>query len=89
MFSLFCNDYRRRFDFQSPSRVDRNVEMFINIQKVLLQNKLLIFPLVYIVNSIESKLRENLTAIVKKYQVVRYYFSKQYIQMALQVFITL
>ncbi|RDD37880.1 SWI/SNF complex subunit SMARCC2 [Trichoplax sp. H2] len=58
----------RRFDFQSPSRVDRNVEMFINIQKILLQNKLLTFPLVYIVDSVDQKLREKLIAIVKKYQ---------------------
>ncbi len=32
-------DSRRRFDFQSPSRMDRNVEMFMQIEKALVQNK--------------------------------------------------
>ena len=27
--------FRRRFDFQSPSRMDRNVELFLNIEKAL------------------------------------------------------
>ena len=31
-FFLFL---RRRFDFQSPSRMDRNVELFLNIEKAL------------------------------------------------------
>ena len=26
---------RRRFDFQSPSRIDRNIELFLNIEKTL------------------------------------------------------
>lgn len=26
---------RRRFDFQSPSRMDRNVELFLNMEKAL------------------------------------------------------
>ena len=29
--------YRRRFDLQNPSRMDRNVEMFMNIEKTLVQ----------------------------------------------------
>ena len=28
---------RRRFDFQNPSRMDRNVEMFMTIEKSLVQ----------------------------------------------------
>lgn len=28
---------RRRFDLQNPSRMDRNVEMFMNVEKTLVQ----------------------------------------------------
>ena len=28
---------RRRFDLQNPSRMDRNVEMFLNVEKSLVQ----------------------------------------------------
>lgn len=34
-FLLF---FRRRFDFPNPSRVDRNVEMFLQIEKSLQQS---------------------------------------------------
>lgn len=39
----FCYFYRRRFDFQSPSRMDRNVELFLNIEKALKEVKLVTF----------------------------------------------
>lgn len=29
--------FRRRFDLQNPSRMDRNVEMFMTIEKTLVQ----------------------------------------------------
>lgn len=29
--------HRRRFDLQNPSRMDRNVEMFLNVEKNLVQ----------------------------------------------------
>lgn len=32
--------FRRRFDFQSPSRLDRNVELFLNIEKSLKEVRL-------------------------------------------------
>lgn len=32
-----CVLIRRRFDLQNPSRMDRNVEMFMNIEKTLAQ----------------------------------------------------
>ena len=48
-FKLLCTlcvifDCRRRFDFQSPSRMDRNVEMFIQIEKALVQSESLTMP---------------------------------------------
>lgn len=32
-----CVILRRRFDLQNPSRMDRNVEMFLNVEKNLVQ----------------------------------------------------
>ena len=32
---FFFDTCRRRFDFQSPSRMDRNVELFLNMEKAL------------------------------------------------------
>ncbi len=47
MKGLFCY-YRRRFDFQSPSRMDRNVEMFMQIEKELNKSKVLIQPAIHL-----------------------------------------
>ncbi|RWS24321.1 SWI/SNF complex subunit SMARCC2-like protein [Leptotrombidium deliense] len=58
----------RRFDFQSPSRMDRNVEMFMSIEKVLIQNKCWFFPLVYITPEVEKQLAINLREIAKRHQ---------------------
>lgn len=33
----YCFFTRRRYDFQNPSRMDRNVEMFMTIEKSLVQ----------------------------------------------------
>uniref|UniRef100_A0A8C1R204 SWI/SNF related, matrix associated, actin dependent regulator of chromatin, subfamily c, member 2 n=1 Tax=Cyprinus carpio TaxID=7962 RepID=A0A8C1R204_CYPCA len=38
----------RRFDFQNPSRMDRNVEMFMTIEKSLVQNNCLSRPVIYL-----------------------------------------
>ena len=45
---VFCYFYRRRFDFQSPSRMDRNVELFLNIEKALKEVKLVTFNCVFL-----------------------------------------
>ncbi|XP_063952761.1 SWI/SNF complex subunit SMARCC2-like isoform X1 [Lytechinus pictus] len=58
----------RRFDFHSPSRMDRNVEMFMQISKTLIQNKCFVLPQVCIHNSVEPKLAAKLTDIVKRHQ---------------------
>ncbi|XP_033126540.1 SWI/SNF complex subunit SMARCC2-like [Anneissia japonica] len=58
----------RRFDFQSPSRMDRNVEMFMNIEKTLVQNKCWMHPCVYIQEDIEPKLAVKLKEIIKRHQ---------------------
>ncbi|KAM9307882.1 SWI/SNF complex subunit SMARCC1 [Gastrophryne carolinensis] len=58
----------RRFDLQNPSRMDRNVEMFMAIEKTLVQNNCLSRPTVYLVPDIELKLANKLKDIVKRHQ---------------------
>lgn len=59
---------RRRFDFQSPSRMDRNVEMFMNIEKTLVTNKCLIMPQIYVQAEVDKNLNTKLKDIVKRHQ---------------------
>uniref|UniRef100_A0A8D2L249 SWI/SNF related, matrix associated, actin dependent regulator of chromatin subfamily c member 1 n=1 Tax=Varanus komodoensis TaxID=61221 RepID=A0A8D2L249_VARKO len=59
----------RRFDLQNPSRMDRNVEMFMNIEKALVQNNCLSRPTIYLIPDIELKLANKLKDIVKRHQV--------------------
>ncbi|NXF53418.1 SMRC1 protein, partial [Oceanites oceanicus] len=56
----------RRFDLQNPSRMDRNVEMFMNIEKTL--NNCLSRPTIYLIPDIELKLANKLKDIVKRHQ---------------------
>ncbi|KAE8626443.1 hypothetical protein XENTR_v10006631 [Xenopus tropicalis] len=58
----------RRFDFQNPSRMDRNVEMFMTIEKSLVQNNCLSRPNIYLHPDIDSKLQSKLKDIVKRHQ---------------------
>ncbi|XP_014665929.1 PREDICTED: SWI/SNF complex subunit SMARCC2-like [Priapulus caudatus] len=58
----------RRFDFQSPSRMDRNVEMLMNIEKALLQNKLLTLPCIYIRSDVDKALVGTLKDIVIRHK---------------------
>ncbi|KAG8443449.1 hypothetical protein GDO86_012014 [Hymenochirus boettgeri] len=58
----------RRFDLQNPSRMDRNVEMFMSIEKTLMQNNCLTRPTVYLVPDIDLKLANKLKDIVKRHQ---------------------
>ncbi|KAG5274414.1 hypothetical protein AALO_G00135880 [Alosa alosa] len=58
----------RRFDFQNPSRMDRNVEMFMTIEKSLVQNNCLSRPVIYLSSEIEPKLLVKLKDIIKRHQ---------------------
>ncbi|XP_048156066.1 SWI/SNF complex subunit SMARCC1 isoform X1 [Corvus hawaiiensis] len=58
----------RRFDLQNPSRMDRNVEMFMNIEKTLVQNNCLSRPTIYLIPDMELKLANKLKDIVKRHQ---------------------
>ncbi|NWZ12648.1 SMRC1 protein, partial [Agelaius phoeniceus] len=56
----------RRFDLQNPSRMDRNVEMFMTIEKTL--NNCLSRPTIYLIPDMELKLANKLKDIVKRHQ---------------------
>ncbi|KAF6732138.1 SWI/SNF complex subunit SMARCC2 [Oryzias melastigma] len=58
----------RRFDFQNPSRMDRNVEMFMTIEKSLVQNNCLSRPVIYLSSDIDPKLLGKLKDIIKRHQ---------------------
>ncbi|XP_069673998.1 SWI/SNF complex subunit SMARCC2 isoform X2 [Periplaneta americana] len=58
----------RRFDFQSPSRMDRNVEMFMNVEKVLIQNKCLTMPVVFVRSEVEKSMQAKVKDIIKRHQ---------------------
>ena len=57
----------RRFDFQSPSRMDRNVELFLNIEKSLKETKHVSVPQIYIMPEVDSKTAARLRDIVKRH----------------------
>ncbi|XP_051986859.1 SWI/SNF complex subunit SMARCC2 [Xyrauchen texanus] len=58
----------RRFDFQNPSRMDRNVEMFMTVEKSLVQNNCFSRPVIYLSSEIEPKLLGKLKDIIKRHQ---------------------
>ncbi|XP_071751630.2 SWI/SNF complex subunit SMARCC1 [Centroberyx gerrardi] len=58
----------RRFDLQNPSRMDRNVEMFLNVEKTLVQNNCLTRPTVFLSADIEQKQANKLKDIIKRHQ---------------------
>ncbi|ROT69321.1 SWI/SNF complex subunit SMARCC2, partial [Penaeus vannamei] len=57
----------RRFDFQSPSRKDANIELFREIEKSLVANKCWTKPAVYIHSDVDKELRNELKDIVKRH----------------------
>uniref|UniRef100_A0A8D3E338 SWI/SNF related, matrix associated, actin dependent regulator of chromatin subfamily c member 2 n=1 Tax=Scophthalmus maximus TaxID=52904 RepID=A0A8D3E338_SCOMX len=58
----------RRFDLQNPSRMDRNVEMFLNVEKNLVQNNCLTRPTVFLSPDIEQKQASKLKDVIKRHQ---------------------
>lgn len=60
--------FRRRFDFQLPSRMDRNVEMFMQIEKSLVNQKLLQLPSIFIRPDVDKILQPKLKDIIKRHQ---------------------
>ncbi|ELU01612.1 hypothetical protein CAPTEDRAFT_182223 [Capitella teleta] len=58
----------RRFDFQNPSRMDRNVEMCLQIQRTLQSSKVITQPAVFIRHEVDKILSAKLKDIVKRHQ---------------------
>lgn len=48
--------------------MDRNVEMFLQIEKTLVQNKCLILPTIYIMTDMDKVLLPKLKDIIKRHQ---------------------
>uniref|UniRef100_A0A8C5NDD4 SWI/SNF complex subunit SMARCC1-like n=1 Tax=Gouania willdenowi TaxID=441366 RepID=A0A8C5NDD4_GOUWI len=59
----------RRFDLQNPSRTERNVDMFVTIEKALIQNNCMSLPLVYLDPTLDPELTSRVTGIIAKHQV--------------------
>lgn len=58
----------RRFDFSSPSRMDRNVEMFLQVEKALVASKAFVPPRVYIACEVDKLMASQLRDIIKSHQ---------------------
>ncbi|XP_065666674.1 SWI/SNF complex subunit SMARCC2 isoform X3 [Hydra vulgaris] len=67
-FKFKVNQGWRRFDFQSPSRADRNVEMFLNIERLLKERGFLESRKIYLDPTIDEKQHAKLQDIVKRHQ---------------------
>lgn len=48
--------------------MDRNIEMFMNVEKALIQNKCLIMPNVYIRPEVDKNIKEKVKDIIKRHQ---------------------
>lgn len=62
----------RRFDFHSPSRIDRGIELFMSIHKELTLSKTWSPPRVLINSTVGQTLMTELVDIVKRHQVKGY-----------------
>ncbi|XP_003376150.1 conserved hypothetical protein [Trichinella spiralis] len=60
----------RKFDFQSPNKMERNTEMFFAVEKALQQSGLLKVPQVYIQSDLDKVLVARVRDIVKRHQAV-------------------
>ncbi|XP_044741345.1 SWI/SNF complex subunit SMARCC2 isoform X2 [Chrysoperla carnea] len=56
----------RRFDFQNPSRMEKLVEMFLNVERTLIHNKLITLPCVYIRSDVEKSTANKIREIIKR-----------------------
>ncbi|VVC40429.1 Homeobox domain-like,BRCT domain,SMARCC, N-terminal,SANT/Myb domain,SWIRM domain,SANT domain,SMARCC [Cinara cedri] len=61
----------RRFDFQvskSPSRMDRSIEMFMNVEKALIHAKCLSMPVILINPDVDKTVQNRIKDIIKRHQ---------------------
>ena len=45
---LFSSDFRRKFDFSTPARLDTNLEMMMMTEKALIQNECIARPAIFL-----------------------------------------
>uniref|UniRef100_A0A1A7WDD2 SWI/SNF related, matrix associated, actin dependent regulator of chromatin, subfamily c, member 1b n=1 Tax=Iconisemion striatum TaxID=60296 RepID=A0A1A7WDD2_9TELE len=60
----------RRLDLQNPSRTERNVEMFVAIEKALIQNNCMSLPVVYLDPMVDPELSSRLAGIIIRHRGV-------------------
>lgn len=60
----------RRFDLSSPSRLERNIDMFVAIERSLIQIKCLIIPVVYCRADVDKSNMNKAKDIVKRHNGV-------------------
>ncbi|KAK0050063.1 SWI/SNF complex subunit SMARCC2 [Biomphalaria pfeifferi] len=70
VYKFKCEQGWRRFDFTSPSRMDRNVEMFLQVEKALVTSKCFILPRIFIKPEVDKLLVPKLKDIIKRHQGV-------------------
>uniref|UniRef100_A0A1A8I0G5 SWI/SNF related, matrix associated, actin dependent regulator of chromatin, subfamily c, member 1b n=2 Tax=Nothobranchius kuhntae TaxID=321403 RepID=A0A1A8I0G5_NOTKU len=58
----------RRLDLQNPSRTERNVEMFVAIEKALIQNNCMALPVVYLDPMVDPELSSRLAGIIIRHR---------------------
>ncbi|KAL2079850.1 hypothetical protein ACEWY4_023643 [Coilia grayii] len=58
----------RRFDLQNPSRMERNIEMFVAVEKALIQNACLTWPVVYLSAALDQQLASRVSDIITRHQ---------------------
>lgn len=55
-------------DSQSPSRMDRSIEMFMNVEKALIHAKCLSMPVIFIQPDVDKTILNRLKDIIKRHQ---------------------
>lgn len=48
--------------------MDRNIEMFMNVEKALIQNKCLVMPNVFVRPDVEKSVKEKVKDVIKRHQ---------------------
>lgn len=57
----------RRFDLQSPSRLERNIEMMGQVEKALLAAKVYTPPVIFVRSDVDKATAQKVKEIVKKH----------------------
>lgn len=58
----------RRFDLQSPSRLERNIEMIGQVEKALISGKMYAAPTVFVRSDVDKATAQKVKEMVKKHQ---------------------